>query len=64
MPFDWQQALRAEAEHLVLMASTPGWEQHAKHRRDELLEAPTWAGLREEILRVQRERSVSAATAP
>lgn len=55
MTFDWQQHLRETARHLVGLASTPGWEAHARARRDELLADPVWSGLREEIVRVLRE---------
>ena len=50
--FDWMQGLRDTAEHLVRMSQTPGWEEYARTRRDQLLADPMNAGLREEILRV------------
>jgi hypothetical protein len=56
LTFDWPTILRQTAEHLVDMSHWPGFQDHAKWRRDEMLADPVWYGLREEILRVLAER--------
>ncbi len=47
---DWLSHLKSTAAHLVLMAHTTGWQEHAKQRRDELLADPMYQGLRELIV--------------
>jgi hypothetical protein len=38
----WEQHLRDTAAWLVVMSNTPGWLEHAKHRRDQLLASPMY----------------------
>lgn len=35
--FCWPTHLRETAQWLLTLAQTPGWQEHAKARRDELL---------------------------
>lgn len=53
---DWAKHLRETAEYLVEMANRPGWTEHARYRRDELLANEMYAGLREEIQRARAEQ--------
>ena len=54
--FSWPDHLRETAAHLLLMANTPGWQEHAKLRRDELLADPMYGdALRKEIVRQRRQ---------
>jgi hypothetical protein len=60
--FDGQAHLRETAAHLVLMANRPGWSDHARMRRDELLADPTYGdALKAEILAVMREAKDGAS---
>jgi hypothetical protein len=59
---DWPSHLREVAQHLILMANTPGWQEHAKLRRDEMLADPMYAGLREEIMRQLQEAKARSST--
>lgn len=51
----WTAHLTETARHLVRMSEAPGFDDHARHRRDELLADQTYTGLREEIQRVRAE---------
>lgn len=64
MPFDWNKHLRETAEWLVTMSEVAGAQGHAILRRDEKLADSMYAGLKEQIQAVRRERSSSTSPAP
>lgn len=61
--FDWPTVIRTEAAHLLRMVNTPGFEQHAKQRRDQMLADKVWDGLSDEIIRQQAHLSRRKADA-
>jgi hypothetical protein len=51
---DWKEHIRETAAHLLLMAKTPGWQEHAQFRRDALIANRMYGqALREELDRQQ-----------
>jgi hypothetical protein len=56
----WPTHLRETATYLLEMVDRPGWTEHARHRRDELLADPMYGReLKEEILRAKAAASPS-----
>lgn len=61
---DWQTHLQQTAAHLVRMAHTPGWQDYAKQRRDELLANELYQGLRELIVLENKKAKANEVPQP
>ncbi len=55
----WTVHLRETAQHLLEMVNRPGWEQHARHRMDQLLADPQYSGLREVLSDLQKAKGAA-----
>jgi hypothetical protein len=60
MPFDFNAHMRRQAEWLLELSRDPGWREHARHRLQELLDDPLYAGFEA----IWREVYASASPSP